>query len=171
MAELKNSVKTFIVLGLAQFMTPSEVAEGVNEEFGIIVTRQQVRHYNPLQCADCGQVWAELFRAERERFTSDVSSLAGAHKSYRVRELDGLFRAAKKSGNGVHAAELLKQMAQEMGDAFTNRRELTGRDGGPMEIEIQADDSGLDYRKAAGTLAPLVAGEAVAGESETPPAG
>ena len=160
MAELKNAVKTFIVLGLAQFMTPTEVVEAVKEEFnGLVVTRQQVRHYNPEQSVDCGKDWAELFHAERERFTTNVSSLAGAHKSFRLRELDALYRAAKRDGNTVHAAELLAQMAKEMGEAYTNRREITGRDGGPMEIEIQADDSLLNYRKASASLAPVVSGE------------
>lgn len=40
---------------------------------------------------------------------------------------------AKGSGNLVLAATLLEQAAKEMGNAYTNRRELTGPAGGPIE--------------------------------------
>ncbi len=36
---------------------------------------------------------------------------------------------AEDQGNMVLAAQLLEQAAKEMGNAFTNRRELTGKDG------------------------------------------
>lgn len=42
MATLKNEVKSFIVQALACFDTPSQVVESVKNEFGVVVTRQQV---------------------------------------------------------------------------------------------------------------------------------
>jgi hypothetical protein len=52
----------------------------------------------------------------------------------------------------VLAADLAKQIAQEIGGAFTNRREMTGAAGGPMQIEVTAEAT--DYRNAAAALKP-----------------
>jgi hypothetical protein len=46
---------------------------------------------------------------------------------------------AEAQGNMVLASSLLEQAAKEMGGAFTNRRELTGKDGGAVEVKSLAD--------------------------------
>ena len=153
MAELSGAIKGFVVTALARFMTPTEVVEAVKEEFGTTLSRQQVRHYNPEQSSDLAPQWRELFEAERKRFTVDISSLAASHWSFRLRELEMLYRTAKQYGNTVGAAQLLEQMAREVGGHYTNRRELTGAGGAPMALQIVPEDT--DYRKAAAALAAL----------------
>ena len=44
MAALKSEVKSFIVQALACFDTPSQVAEAVKNEFGVVLSRQQVEN-------------------------------------------------------------------------------------------------------------------------------
>ena len=39
--------------------------------------------------------------------------------------------------NFVLAAEILKQAAKEVGDVYTNRREKTGKDGGPIQHTVR----------------------------------
>ena len=42
--------------------------------------------------------------------------------------------AAEDRGNMPLAAQLLEQAAKEMGNAFTNRHELTGKDGKDLPV-------------------------------------
>lgn len=134
MPALNEDQKRFIVQGLACFRTPSEVAEAVKEEFGVEVPREQVRNYNPLQ-VDVAAKWRALFVETRERFLADIAEIGIAHQSFRLRELLDLYQQAKRSRNAMLAASLLEQAAKERGGMFTNRRELTGPDGGPMSFQ------------------------------------
>ncbi|KTC33210.1 hypothetical protein AO265_35290 [Pseudomonas sp. ABAC61] len=54
MAALKNEVKSFIVQALACFDTPSQVVEAVKNEYGLVVTRQQVETHDPTKAAGKG---------------------------------------------------------------------------------------------------------------------
>ena len=47
MPTLTDEIKTFIVIGLARYDTPSEVAQAVGVNFGVEITRQQVHAYDP----------------------------------------------------------------------------------------------------------------------------
>lgn len=50
------------------------------------------------------------------------------------------------------AAKLLEQIARELGGSYTNRTELTGKDGGKVEVEVTPVVT--DYRQAVAALAP-----------------
>lgn len=132
MPALSEDQKRRIVQGLACFRTPSEVAEDVEEEFGVKIDRSHVRKYNPDQVAEVAEKWRALFAATRQRFLAEVAEIPIYHQSFRLRELLDLYRKAKR--NPVLAASILEQAAKEAGGAFTNRRELSGRDGGPLEV-------------------------------------
>ena len=47
MAVLKKEVKLFIVRSLAVFNTPTETAELVHQDYGVVVTKQQCEKYDP----------------------------------------------------------------------------------------------------------------------------
>jgi len=113
-------------------MTPTEIKEAVKEEFGIDMDREHVRAYNPDQ-RDVADKWKTLFQEARAKFLADVSSIGIAHQPYRLAELQKLYHAAGR--NSGLKRELLEQAAKEVGGAFTNRRELTGKDGGPFKTE------------------------------------
>lgn len=147
MATLNNGVKTFIVQGLATYMTPSEVAEAVNQEFGITVTRQQVAKYDPHKAAgiNLAQKWKDLFKKFRDDFNTNIQAIPIANKAYRLNMLDQMARDAKKSKNRPLAAALAEQAAKEMGDIYVNRNiNDNGMGGGdvptPVSINIEVKD-------------------------------
>lgn len=147
MATLNNGVKTFIVQGLATYMTPSEVAEAVNQEFGITVTRQQVAKYDPHKAAgiNLAQKWKDLFIRFRDDFNTNVQAIPIANKAYRLNMLDRMARDAEKSKNRPLAAALAEQAAKEMGDIYVNRNiNDNGMGGGdipqPVSINIEVKD-------------------------------
>jgi hypothetical protein len=133
MATLNNKVKAFIVQGLATYMTPSEVAEAVKQEFDIVVTRQQVSCYDPGKAAgiNLSKTWKDLFKKFRDDFNNDIQAIPIANKAYRLNMLDRMARDAEKSKNRPLAAALAEQAAKEMGEVFTNKQKVdnTSSDG------------------------------------------
>jgi hypothetical protein len=147
MATLTDDVKAFIVQALACFDTPSQVADAVKAEYGIIVTRQQCEAYDPNKKIGKGlsAKWKALSEETRKRFLEDASQIPIANQTFRLRTLDRMLQRVEKQGNLALAAQLLEQASKEVGGAFTNKRELTGKDGAPIQTESKAtlDVSGL----------------------------
>lgn len=129
--KLTDEVKAHIVQGLACFDTPSQVAASVKVNFGQVVTPQQVEAYDPTKRAGqkLSAKWRVHFEQARKAFVEDASSIPIAHRSTRLRALWRMASLAESKGNLALAANLHKQAAEEMGNAYTNRRELTGKDG------------------------------------------
>lgn len=150
--KLRDEVKTFIVTSLACFDTPGVVAEAVKREFGETVTRQAIECYDPNKRAGSrlSEKWRQLFDETRKAFLEDTSKIGISHRSVRLRALDRMATRAEERGNMVLAKDLLKQAAEEMGNAFTNRREITGKDGKDLPAPVapvtifQLPDNGRD---------------------------
>lgn len=141
MAKLSDDVKTFIVQQLAMYESPSDVAAAVKETFDVAVTRQGVHFYDPTVGAEhAGEKWVVLFHHTRAAFIDDMSSIGIAQRSTRLRWLDQSARRLLSKGNVLGAAQLLEQAAKEVGGMFTNRRELTGKDGDPLIPEMTDDE-------------------------------
>ena len=133
MAELSDTVKHFIVQRLACYDTPSQVSEAVHREHGLAVSRQQVQKYDVARAGKKpAQRWCTLFHATRERFIVEVEQVPIAQRAVRLRRLDRMCAQAESRGNLPLAASLLEQAAKDVGGFYTNRRELTGKDGGPI---------------------------------------
>lgn len=133
--ELPDEVKRFIVTRLACFERPSEVAAAVKEEFAAEVTRQRVEAYDPTKVAGkaLSKEYRALFAEARALYLADTATIGIASKVFRLRTLERLAMKAESVGNAGMVAQLLEQAAKEMGGAYTNRRELTGADGKPIE--------------------------------------
>lgn len=142
MATLKDEVKLFIVRALACFDAPTEVCRQVKEEFGIEVTRQQVSAYDPNRriAKDLSAKWRSVFDETRKKFLDDVSTIPIANQAFRLRALNRMFERVQGQGNTALAAQLIEQAAKESGGSFTNRREMTGRDGAPLIPPKRAQD-------------------------------
>ena len=136
--KLDEGVKLFIVQALACMDSPSQVAESVREEFGIEITRQHVAKYQPDHASgkNLAPKWREIYRETRAEFLKNSMSVPIANKSYRLRTLQKLLGQAIKIGNAPFVAQVLEQAAKEEGGAYTNRRELTGKDGKPMAMRL-----------------------------------
>lgn len=130
MATLNGKVQAFIVYGFANFMKPQQIVDAVKENFGIEVSRQQVCYYNPESLTrdkDLAPKWLELFEKYRKEATEETKAIAVSHKPYRIKMLQELIEKAMKSGNMVLAADLLKQVAEEMGGKYTNQQKVDSK--------------------------------------------
>lgn len=128
---LPEHIKAAIVQAQACFDTPSTVVAAIKAEYGVTVTPQQCETYDPNKRAGqkLSERWRVLFAATRKAFIEDSAAIPIAHRSTRLRALWRMAERAEKQGNLALAANLHKQAAEEMGNAYTNRRELTGKDG------------------------------------------
>lgn len=128
---MTDEVRVFVIQALASFDTPSQVVTAVKEEYGIQMTPQAVQCYDPTKYAgrSLKPKWKAIFDKARKAFVEDSSDIPIAHRSTRLRALQRMAAKAEAARNYPLAAQLHKQAAEEMGNAYTNRRELTGKDG------------------------------------------
>lgn len=134
MAALSNDVKAYIVQALACFDTPSQVAESVQREFGVAVTRQQVETHDPTKVSGKGLAkrWVALFNDTRERFRQETADIPIANRAYRLRVLGRLAEKAEGMRNLPLTAQLLEQAAKECGDMYVNRQ--AKQEAGPEDV-------------------------------------
>ena len=135
MAKLTEPQKLFIVQALACFDTPTQVSEAVRNEFGVEIDRRRVHEYDPTKIAgrNMAAKLKAIFEETRAAFLKDVSTIPIASQAYRLRSLNRLLQKVENQGNTALAAQIIEQAAKEAGGAFSNRRELTGKGGGPIE--------------------------------------
>lgn len=124
MAALKNEVKSFIVQALACFDTPSQVVEAVKNEYGVVVSRQQVETHDPTKSAGKGLAvkWVTLFNDTRKRFREETAEIPIANRAFRLRGLGRMAEKAENMRNLALTAQLYEQAAKEVGDVYVNRR-------------------------------------------------
>ena len=147
MAALKEPVKIFIVQALACRDTPQEVADQVLQEFGVKIDRKQCQLYDPTKAAgkNLSKKFVDLFHKTRADFDAGLIDIPVANKHYRLKQYQKqLERNAK---NTVMSLKILEQAAKDCGGQFTNRQEITGKDGKPIET-INQNVSTDSYLKA-----------------------
>lgn len=143
MANLTNEVKAFIVQGLAQYKTPTEIANEVYQEFSLEIERSHVVRYDPTKSAgiNLSQKWRDYFSECREKFKSDISAIPIANLAVRLNRLEQEYQRTK---NPKLKIEVLEQAAKEVGEVFTNKSKVdnTSSDGSmatkPTIIELVA---------------------------------
>ena len=135
MAALKEPVKIFIVQALACRDTPQEVADIVKQEYGIKIERSQVALYDPTKAAgkNLSKKFIDLFNETREKFDAGLIDIPIAQKFYRMRQYQK--HLEKNARNTVMSLNIMKQAAQDLGGQFTNKQEITGAGGGPLQSE------------------------------------
>lgn len=140
-AKLNTEIRTFIVQSLACFDSPSTVVKAVQDEFGVKITKQSAESYDPNKRAgrDLADRWRAIFEGTRAAFLEDTSKIGISHRTVRLRALQRMAEKAEGLGNMVLASSLLEQAAKEMGGAFTNRREVTGKDGKDLAPPVTID--------------------------------
>lgn len=146
MAALKEPVKIFIVQSLACFETPQQVADAVQQRFGIEIDRRQCEGYDPTKFSgrNLSKKLTELFHQTRKDFRENIDDIAIANKAFRLRELQKMY---DDSGRNKRAKQnLLKQAFQET-DGRVTKQEITGANGGPIE-SINANVPLESYKKA-----------------------
>ena len=143
MAALKEPVKIFIVQALACRDTPQEVAEQVLQEFGVKVDRKQCQSYDPTKAAgkNLSKKFINLFNETREKFDAGMIDIPITQKYYRLKQYQK--HLEKNARNTVMSLKILEQAAKDVGGQFTNRQELTGKNGEPL---MGISDAELDKR-------------------------
>lgn len=138
MAQLKKEVKLFIVRALAVFNTPTQVAVLVNEEYALTVTKQQCERYDPTKRAgqDLSVELKTEFEAARKVFLDKPQNIPIANLSVRLQHYQHILERVGK--NSVLAMKVLEQAAKDVGGQYTNKTELTGKDGGALQQEIKS---------------------------------
>ena len=133
MAVLKKEVKLFIVRSLAVFNTPTETAELVHQDYGVVVTKQQCEKYD-LTKRSGENLSPELkaeFEATREEFLEKPKNIPIANLSVRLQRMENQYQ--KHGKNRVAALSILKQAAEDVGGKYTNKQEITGAGGQPLQ--------------------------------------
>jgi hypothetical protein len=125
MPTLSNEQKAYIVSAFARFEGVAEVCRSFKDEFGLDLPKPHALAYNPGGVKYRGaRKWHDLFERERKSFLDNVNSIGIANKTYRLQELHKLCLVAIGRKNIKLACEILEQAAKEMGEVFTNRREV-----------------------------------------------
>lgn len=175
--KLTDDQKEYVIERLAGFTGPGTVAAELLELYGVKIARQSVESYDPTKRAGRGLTKGlkALFEATRAKIIEGGADIGFRNKMVRVLALDQMARAAIEEKDRKGAAELLEQIAKEMGEAFTNRHRLehTGKNGGPIQVAHDARDRIFkrldDIREK--RLAGGTAGDAVATGSGEPAPG
>ena len=143
---LTSVSRAFIVRELAFYSTPTEVAEMVLETFHVKMTPQNVQKYDPSKVAgkDCAKCWREMFYDLRAKFLDHLDQhIPEANKAVRVHNLALASRKYKKKEEYTAMADMYERIAKELGNVHTNRREHTGKAGGPIkyqDIDMMTED-------------------------------
>ncbi|MEN8390221.1 DUF2280 domain-containing protein [Acinetobacter indicus] len=139
MAALKEPVKIFIVQALACRDTPQEVADAVKQEFKIEIDRRQCASYDPTKAAgkNLSKKFVELFNKTRADFDAGLIDIPIANKYYRLKQYQK--QLERNSKNVVMSLKILEQAAKDVGGQFTNRQEITGKDGKDLVGVSEAD--------------------------------
>lgn len=164
MATLKPKHQTFIVTRLARWDTPSQVREALKERFRVEATLDRIVYYNPETAngrAGLAEKWKTLFYETRKKYSEDTSSIASAQKAHRIRLLEEGVQEARKLKNYLMMADLLEQVAKEVGGKYTNKQkhEHSGKNGGPIETKSAVHVYLPDNGRPAGRDAPGGGGE------------
>ena len=136
--KLKDHHRAFLVGEFGCFATPQEAADALREEFGIEIAPQSAQHYDATSHAGtrAAKKWRDLFAVCREAFLEDVKDkVPHAHKALRIKKLARAADAFESNKNYLAMARMLEQIAKEVGNVHTNRREFTGRDRGPIKYQ------------------------------------
>jgi hypothetical protein len=117
MAILSPQQKQFVVEQLAAFGTPSEVAKGLLEQFGVTVAPHVVAAYDPTRRAGqrCPALWKRRFLEAREDMIHGKPS-ALASRSVRLQQREKMFRRAMEQEDFLLANRILDSIAREIGD-------------------------------------------------------
>ena len=136
MAALKEPVKIFIVQALACRDTPQEVVDLVKQEYGIQISRSQCQAYDPTKYSgrNLSKKFVDLFNKTRADFDAGLIDIPIANKHYRLKQYQK--QLERNSKNVVMSLKILEQAAKDCGGQFTNRQEITGKDGEALQTTV-----------------------------------
>ena len=149
--KLTEEAQTYIVHSLACFDAPSEIVKEVKRLFGFDVHDAEVQRYHPNSASaikrGLSKKWVDLFEKSRAAYTAATSDVDIAHRVTRLRKLSRYIGHLESGKSYVAAAQLLEMAEKICGDYFTNRREVTGKDGAPLQAPTVINISALNLEE------------------------
>lgn len=143
MAILSETQKLLVIQRLACFYNVAEIVRELKESHGVDASLSQISFYDPNTVngsRELSQQWKDIYAETRAKFLSDVTAIPIANQAYRLRRLQQIIDSPMVLKNPKMVADVLKQAAEEMGGAYTNKRELSGPDGQPIEYRITDEE-------------------------------
>jgi hypothetical protein len=139
--KLSAAAKTFVVQQLAMFESPAVVRRDLKADFGVEISDNAVRGYDPTgpKGRQLSPRWRMLFEETRKAFLDDVAQIGIAHKAVRLRRLERAYWLAERQGNTDAVLRILEQAAKEEGGLFTNARVIKGA------VEVTAPKSLAEF--------------------------
>lgn len=140
MATLTEPQKLYLIERLACFDTPSEIVRAIKQDLDLTVAPQQVCSYDPTTIAG-RRLSGELklvFEETRKRFLNNLSDIPIANQAYRLRRLQQMADDPANRRNHRLVSDLLEQAAKEAGGFYTNKREISGPNGGAIPVTLTA---------------------------------
>ena len=173
--KLNDALRTYVVMRLAGYDSPSEIVRSLKDDFGIDIRVSSIEGYDPTgyRAERCPERWAMLFHETRARIIAGQADIGAAHKMVRVRWLDQMARRQMVMQNSAEARALLKQVAEEMGQLAEQRHDGSGAAYGELgmaELKARIVAAAAKLRLAFVPLgAPAAAGgDGAAGEPQPP---
>ena len=152
MAKLRREVQLFIVRSLAQFNTPTETAQAVQQEFEIEINRQKCEAYDPTKRTgqNLSQELRDEFEATRKAFLENPKNIPIANASYRLSLLNTM-RDRTNEKNVLLQLKILESARAEMAQLHKIGMEEGDDDDVdvvPVTVVVQVKDARKHDRKA-----------------------
>lgn len=151
MAKITPQAKADIMRWLAQGQKYEQILKGLEARHGITVVRQALEYYNPAspKSKRLSKHLREIYETARQLYLSDLTAIPESHKAVRVRMLAEMANDSMTRKNYRVAADLLEQIAKETGNVFSNRHEVTGPKGQPIQHAHHLSDAEVTERLSA----------------------
>ena len=144
--KLPRELQIFIVEYLACYRTSKQIIEKVKELFDVILTKQQIYYYEKLchkklknKATKDRLELEKIFDERRKDFKKKVEDIPGFNISFRVQTLNDMLIEERDKLPVLRRdpliLQIMEQLAKEQGGMFTNKRELSGKDGKPLMPE------------------------------------
>ena len=128
--------KQFMCVGLGQGMSPSEVADAVKEQYGIILNRPSVLFGQYRRIPK----WKALIDKAREEYVPHLYEVSGSHKRIRLERHERIYEKAIVNHDLKHAIAATVEQRKEMeGDASNVSLTMN-------QFNILSDDE-LEFKK------------------------
>lgn len=149
--KLTEAQKAFLVQRFAGFDSPKEAVAALLAEHGVKFLPTSAERYDPTKVSGrrLSEQWRRLFAEARKRCLEQLEHIPEAHRAVRMGKLAKAANVLEAESDYRGMADMLERIAKEVGGVYTNRRELTGHGGGPLQLEVrQMSDEQLDARIA-----------------------
>jgi hypothetical protein len=105
MPEIDDTIKTLIVKGHAQFLSPQEIIQTVKKTYGAEVSNQQVYAYSP-SSPKCADKWKKLHGELRARFLRRIDEIPIANPVFQLQALQDAYDRLTANRTNINEVEV-----------------------------------------------------------------